>query len=237
MKGKNFNKIAIVIGILLFIALYALFHSFVKAIPYIQVLDQVLSTIINEGWKFISNPTIFIVIIIAIVVWRTRERLLSLFPAIREIKAGAFSARLDYSQINNIIKSEENKDIKPVKSESMDINSEVVGSYLIEHFTKETLNFLMALDNRAFDGADIYHKVQEFKLGSAHVVDFETLEKNTRLGFYLGIYILFYRLFFPRFYTKEDNEYSGLKFILKPKIKEQIEKRLTDLNSQKVDSL
>jgi hypothetical protein len=95
-----------IIGFLLLIIGYSYFRSYIDQIKFIVALDKVISTIISEAWKLLSSPTIFIALIIVILIFLFKENLQKLFPAIKEIKAGSFSAIIDSSQLGKLLISQ-----------------------------------------------------------------------------------------------------------------------------------
>jgi hypothetical protein len=192
-------------------------------------LDQVISTLISEGWIFISTPTIFIALLATFLLWRFKDSIQAIIPAIKELRAGSFSAEMDFSKLDSIIQKPTADPIAAeIQIEAPTTNNDLKVDFILNSMGKESLIFILGMDGKNLDGSQIMRLLDKYNVGKRHVV-FEELSDDNKLGYFLGVYIIFYRLFFPYLFRKEDqddNEEDGVRYILRAGIKEKIYARL-----------
>jgi len=167
----NRKRIALnIIGFFLIIVGYSYFRSYIDQIGFVFALDKVISIIISEIWKVLSSPTIFIATLIVLLLISFRENLLKFFPAIKEIKAGSFSAIIDYSQIENLLSAKSNE-LESAKDLDTKKKKEDVQNYLLERIGKETLTFFLELDGNSNEFSETLKTAERLHLGERYLDD------------------------------------------------------------------
>ncbi len=106
MKRQKLFILSIFISLVLVIISYSFLRSYLDGQSFLFALDKVVSNIFSELWKFVSTPLIFVSLMIALFIYAARENILLLFPAIKEISAGSFSAKIEYPQTNTVLAEE-----------------------------------------------------------------------------------------------------------------------------------
>ncbi len=223
-----------IIGFLLLISGYSYFRSYIDQISFVVALDKVTSIIISEVWKLFSSPTIFIAILIVLLLVAFRENLLTLFPAIKEIKAGSFSAIIDYSQIGKML-SAKSSDLDLTKDLDTKKKKEDVQNYLVERLGKETLMFFLELDGKSDEFSETLKIAEQFHVGGKYLDDdsLRKLDNASKKLYLLGNLIVLLKVMFPAFFDAhiDDNFEEGTR-TLKDGLRSKMEMRLKILEQQ-----
>lgn len=233
MKRKN-----IILNIILFLFVvtgYSYFRSYIDQVKFIVALDSTVSLIIAELWKLASSPTIFISLIVVILILSFKENLLMIFPAIKEIKAGSFSAIIDYSKLDKLLSTnldgfESAKDINTKKKQ------EDVTNYLLDRLGKETLLFFLEIDGKPLEISQILKIAESNHVGENSMLDedFKKLDSLSKFNYLLGNFVVLIKLTFPAFFYKNVDDDGEVTRTLKEGIRTKIEARLKLLDLQEV---
>lgn len=164
MKKEFKNRIlTIIILIVPFIA-YSWFRSVVSKIAFINVLDSLMSTVIVEIWKLISSPIIFVSLLVFILIWKFRNHIELMFPNVKEIKAGSFSALFEKTSL------ETDYQLLSPKSSKKDKNTieedKVIAENLLEGASLQALQLFLYFDGKILSGNDLREKMLEQKIGT-----------------------------------------------------------------------
>lgn len=231
-KTKHFILYRSII-IALLIGLYSLFKSNVDSISYIKSLDLVLSIIIHEGWKFISSPSIFLTLVAAFFLWEFRDNILSMFPAIKEIKAGPFSASLNYAVQNSLIEipNIEAQNTANQTNEAQEVsvkqNEEII-NYIINRSGLRSCQLYLAVDKSSLTVNDWIRKMSEFEIYDSII---KTDDEKLRYQFYHGLFRGTEKYAIGKLFSNKriDPESKALYFELLPTVREKIQFRYNEL--------
>ncbi|MCJ7584298.1 MAG: hypothetical protein MUO30_05955 [Anaerolineales bacterium] len=234
MKKTFLKTLLISIAAITLIAFYSYFHSIVSNVAFIVTLDQILSTIISELWKFISTPTIFIASLVIIILWLFRKNISAIFPAIKQIKAGSFSATIDYSDISKSVSESQTSSDVQNKIELTDEFLDVI----TRQFGEKTWNFLLDIDDKILtldDHVARYKKIAYLFEDEDSMNEFEKAFGIDSLRiFYYGVFKMngaaFRNLLFD--VKISENLMSG-SYTLKPKFRHKLEARLKEIEQEK----
>jgi len=83
-----FVKFRVFFALLFFILLLSWLRSYIDRVPYINAFDMIISTLLANIWKLISNTTIFVALLCLIVAWRYRRIIFSLLNRIESFQIG-----------------------------------------------------------------------------------------------------------------------------------------------------
>jgi hypothetical protein len=231
MQKDQAKNIRVIIAISILIILYSLFRSTASKITFIDAFDQVTSLILIEAWKFISTPTIFLGVLAFILIWSFRKSIESVFPGLKEFKAGSFSALFDTPAIQSITQTRIDISGAEVanKQENQD---EIIAERFIAAIEKTTCHFLLELDNKQFTVADAAAKLMNETSVLKSTASLLT-DEDERLVFYAGVFRTLYDYVLPALFkiNVSDNEKLA-RFKLKADIREKLEKRIFQLEGE-----
>lgn len=224
-----------IIGFLLLISGYSYFRSYIDQISFVIAFDKVTSIIINEIWELFSSPTIFIAILIILLLIAFKENLLTLFPAIKEIKAGSFSAIIDYSQIEKMLSSK-TSDLDLTKDLDTKRKKEDVQNYLIKRLGKETLMFFLELDGKSDEFSEMLKTAEQFHIGigGGYLASdsFIELDVDSKRLYLLGNLLVLLNVTFPAFFDKHVDDNGEGTRTLKDGLRNKMEMQLKVLEQR-----
>jgi len=229
MRTNRLKNISITIAILASVFIYAVFKSEVSKVTFLTSLDIIISNIIAELWKFVSTPTIFLGILAFILIWRFRNSIESIFPGLKEFKAGSFSALFEIPTDKDSSESiNEKPRIKTDKNE--EILDEKIAERTIGLLGKRTTRLFLDIDGKSFALKDLLNKLAESNLYESFLVSDDA---KIREGFYAGIYRVMQTYVMRYLFVinlSEDGKIAHFK--LKAGIREKIENRINQLENK-----
>jgi hypothetical protein len=202
-------------------------RSYLDGQSFLIALDKVVSNLFGELWKFISTPLIFVSLIVALFVYTVRENILLLFPAIKEISAGSFSAKIEYPHSGNGLVEELSAFPK------LDQNkSDFVAEILLNSLREETLLFLLYMNKKdnSVKWADIFSIMEQYKIGTKSINNYDKLSDEQKRAYLAGTYHALKGLTFKYIF---DYDKTNQTLTLKSKALEVITKKLEKQGSLK----
>jgi len=231
MQRNQIKNIIISLAIITAIIVYTLFKSTVSGMPFLNALDVVTSNIITEAWRFVSTPTIFLGILVVFLILKFRNSIESVFPSLREFKAGSFSALFEIPVSPLKIQSQ---DIK-ISAKEQEIFDEKIVESFITLFGKRSCEFFLYLDDKSLSLKQVYRKMNEIQLLSGSI---ETDETEKRLYFYAGAFRTIWSFVVPYFYNVEVSESSKIShFHLKAGIHDKLQAKLKILKENSIEGV
>jgi hypothetical protein len=212
------------------IGITALFRAVLDKIAYLIALDIVISTVIRELWKFITTPTIFIAILIAYVLWIFRKNIIAILPAIKEIKAGSFSATLDYAPENKSGSTDDNSATVTIDKYQTEYQTEAV-DVIINELGEIACNIFLSFDEKVSSTDDWLNKFLE-----KDYLEFSSLtgiSENDKRNVYIGVFKTLEAYIFDFLFSmKLSNDNNTAYITLLPGIREKLEARLQYLQNR-----
>jgi hypothetical protein len=231
MQQDKTKNIRVIIALSILIILYSLFRSTASKITFIDAFDQVTSLILIEAWKFISTPTIFLGVLAFILIWSFRKSIESVFPGLKEFKAGSFSALFDTPAIQVITQTR--SDISGAEFiNEQEMQDEIIAERFITSLEITTCHFLLGLDNKQFTVFEVSTKMMneaEVLKNTANLL----MNEDEQLVFYAGVFRTLYDYVLPALFiiNVSDNEKLA-QFTLKAGVREKLEKRMDQLKGE-----
>jgi len=228
---KNSLIVVIVLGVIL---AFSFLESIVNKLDFIKSFEVVLSTMIREFWKFISNPTIFLCITAAFLIWKFRQSIESVFPNLKEVKAGMVTASFEplppqgTSYEKNIKSTHKDTSINQKISE--DNASDV---YIINILGKKSCHFYIDIDGKALTKAALLREIEEREMFSSQLKTDDPTKRNL---YFNGVFNVLWSYFVFRLFTvdlSDDNKTAH--FNLKPGTREKLNDRLKYLEQKSSD--
>ncbi|MBK9924351.1 MAG: hypothetical protein IPP66_03585 [Anaerolineales bacterium] len=223
---KNLRYFLSICGIFVLIFVYALFQAQALDTKFIVSLYTILSAIIYELWKLISNPTVFIALLILVVIRMFRENIENIFPAIKELSAGSLSAKFEFPEVKFPL-SNTTQSILDKTSEA----ENVVARRIIDTLGISSCNVLLKIDNLPLNVLEFISILSDEKLFS---VNYEFYSKRVEIDitniYYDGILRSLWVYVIPHLMDKqyiEGNKIVRMNF--KPGIRKLIKDHLQEL--------
>jgi hypothetical protein len=225
LKNDRLKGFVFSILIITFFIIYSFLRSEVDKTVFIVAFDKVLSTLLIELWKFVSNPIIFIALLVFFVLWIYKDNIVTIFPSIREIKAGSFSATLDFAKPEANINSKVQESNLPIKIDPIDFSQKI----LLEHIEVKWLKLLLDIDNKIITVNEFTELMQKLEIRFSNLsLAFKNGNPKLIYYFYYGMMITYLQFLVPTLLTQKDIEYARAYFTLNSGIREKIEKILKE---------
>ena len=220
------NKVFIVFIILssafiLLIVGYSYLRSSIDNIPFLVALYSLLTKLASKLWHFLTEPVIFIAVLIFIMLLLFRKPIIMLIPEIKGIKGIKFSDNFSQPLITPVI--EELSHISKISSRKVSApETNPVITWFIEHGADtKVIQLMVDLDGREVTKSEVLSKIDELGLIS------ETIPSNAhqilKAAFYRGTFESLYDYVFPIFCSIErKNKDSVACFALRPGVRERL---------------
>ncbi len=216
------KTLKIFIGAIIFfvvILIYSWFRTVIDKTNFLISFDKTFSLVIQEVWKFISIPTIFISLVILIVCWNFQDQIYDVLKNIKELKYKSLSAAFDFGDI---------KDSKSIQS--TDLNTDNKIELLISLFGKNTTDTFLEIGGKILSPKEFIEIIKKNGLLTPK------LEKDMHPmfsdGYYFGIFRSLITYFLHNLFDvelSEDKNQAKLKY--KPKVQTLLEKRNKELRN------
>ncbi len=214
------------IALIILIFLYSLFRSLLDKTLFFVSLDFALSKLISSLWNFLSNPVIFIALLICFILFSSKTNLVNILASLREISAGGVSAKFEYSQSAISEKPDLKSNTKREQKPSFDPNA--YGLLLTQGLGKKTCDLYLFFDDKIAGPNDWLDQMKKSDFLSRYP------EKYTNRDFYMGYYRALesyqFRYLLDMKYSDDKNT-AHIK--LKPGVRQAIEKQLEKLSLAK----
>ena len=220
------NKVTMVLIIvssafILLIAGYSYLRSSVDNVPFLFALSTLLAKLASKLWHFITEPVIFITVLIFIMLWLFRKPILMLIPEIKGIKGIKFSD--NFSQpVTTPIPEELSSTRKRSsgKGSTPEINPEI--AWFMEHGAYlKVIQLMVDLDGKEVTKSEILSKIEELGLISELIPS--NAHQILKAAYYRGAFESLYDYVFPIFCSIERKNKDTVACIaLKPGVRERL---------------
>jgi hypothetical protein len=229
MQTNRLKNIGIILATLTLLFLYTLFRSIVSSITFLNAFDIVSSNIITELWKFISTPTIFLGLLAFILIWRFRNSIESVFPGLKELKAGSFSALFETPILQDSDQSITELPNKKIDKNEANLEEKILDR-TIDSLGKKFIQFFLDVDGKSFTPDEIVRKLAEYKPYETFLI---SENERVRIGYYGGVYrAVLGHVMRKIFIINVHEDKKGSNFNLKAGIREKLENRLNMLETK-----
>lgn len=124
--------------------LLSLYRTLLDGVPYYVSFDRIARIIVNESWRVLSAPTVFLTAIFALVIFIYRRQFRPLLLAVREITVGGLSAKFDPQRLEPVATAPLENPIVP--SISTDAKRAIIAN-----FSEGLCLYLLQVANRPID--------------------------------------------------------------------------------------
>lgn len=214
------KKLIIVLLFFAVILIYSWFRTVIDKTSLLISFDKIFSLVIQEIWKFISIPTIFISLVLLIVCWNFRDPINNIFTKIKELKYKDFSAAIDVG---------DRKDY--VSNQGTNLNNKDQIKSRISVLGKRTIAVLLEVGDKILSKDEV---IKIIKKNDLFIRDYLTDENSSfSKGYYYGIltslesYFFYYLIDLE---VSEDKMYA--KYNYKPNVRALLEKRNKELKNR-----
>lgn len=223
---KYWKTLIVVLVFFGIILMYSWFRTLIDKTNLLISFDKTFSMVIQEIWKVISFPVIFISIIILVVVWNFRDQIFHFVKKVREIKYKDFSAAFELGDEKNF-ESIQKSQTPPVLigTQVTQSNDDKLFRSLISVMGEETIAVLLELDDKILSMEGIFNILKQNKLFHSTVISDEKPELS--LFYYWGIFKSLNSYFLRNLSIAEVSEDKNqIKFSLKPRVREMLEEMM-----------
>jgi len=219
MKKIWKKLIGVVFVFFAIILIYSSFRTLIDKTNLLISFDKTFSLVVQEIWKFISTPAIFITLVILVVCLNFRDQINNIFPKIKELSYKGLSIAFD---------SRDRKRFESTQG-TYPNNDDQIKS-IISAFGKRTTAVLLELGDKILDVDEI---VKIIKKNSLLECDFVTNKKpSLSKGYYYGVFKSLQFYFFDYLFDDEVSEDKmQAKLNYKPKVQALLEKRNRELKN------
>ena len=140
-KSVKYLSLLIIVLFVLFIAL----KINAENLSFVLALNQIVNSMISEIWKFVSNPTIFIVIVILIILTQNKQLILDqLLKRVKKVKGFGVEAELTEILENQIGKA---ITMKP-RTEILPGDKTELFKLIIQNLTQDWCRFFLEINEQ-----------------------------------------------------------------------------------------
>lgn len=224
---RNRTVIIITIVVIIIIA-FSFLRSKVYEMDFFKSFDIVLTNIISELWKFISNPTIFLGMSILFLVWKFRSNIEAMFPNLKELKAGGLSMTFNPLAFENV-----NQKI----SEKTDVMPAGAKTFAEEKFFEEILDLSDQNICRLFLDIDdnkltMQQLGKKFRESGIYKDELKTANEDYRNYFYRGVFNTLWNYVITQIFTIKLSDKNRIaEFKLRNGFREKIINKIKDLDN------
>lgn len=229
--------IMVLFGLLVF--LLSLMRSYIDKISLIAGFDVVLTRILSGLWELISNPIIFISLLVIGIILHFRKYIFQLIPYVREVNTSILSLKLSpkYSPDDSkpILDDDISKDpqIRLMETTKERVFSNLQINYidsLIMKFGGKTCKFILSLDRRVLRINEFIDELREAEILSIRSEGFDETQEHL---YYLGVFDVFdYFVVKPLVERKLSDDNKTAFFELKPGVREKLTERIKELERE-----
>lgn len=235
MRHKKVIFFIFVFALLVF--LLSLMRANIDKTTLLEGFDFILTRIISGLWGLVSNPIIFISLVVVIAILYFHEDIVRLIPGIKELKAGSISLVFSPQdsgkttlEIDNKPQKLSNKEPESL-SDKVNLNSQL--SYednLISVLNRDLCKFVLNLDQRLLHVDQVVGELQN--LGFYSPKNAASLRESIKANYYLGVFkVLDDFVIRPLLTRKLSDDIKTAYFELKTGVREKLTKRIEDIEN------
>jgi hypothetical protein len=220
------NKVTIVLIIvssafILLIAGYSYLRSSVDHVTFLFALYTLLVKLASKLWHFLTEPVIFIAVLIFILLWLFRKPIIMLFPEIKGVKGIKFTDNFSQPVITPVP-----EELSPTRKRSSGKGSAPETNPAIAWFREhgayiKLIQLMVDLDGKEVTKSEVLSKIEELGLISEMIPsNAHQILKDT---FYRGAFESLYDYIFPIFCSIErKNKDTVAGIALRPGVRESL---------------
>jgi hypothetical protein len=220
------NKFIIVLiifssALILSIVGYSYLRSSIDKVPFLFALFTLLTKLASKLWHFLTEPIIFISLLLFIMLWLFRKPIIMFIPEIKGINVIKFPDNFSQSLITSVLEDLSLKSqIGSGKGNIPETNR--VFAWYIEHGSdKKVVQLLLDIDGKDITKSEILSKIDQLGINS------EILPQNTQSlqkdAFYRGTFETLYDYVLPIYCNiVRKNKDTVVCFTLWPGVRERL---------------
>jgi len=221
--GKIKKILKYSIGIIIFfvvIFIYSWFRTLIDKTSLLISFDKTFSLVIQEIWKFISIPAVFISLAVLIVCWTYNDPIRNIFTKIKEFKYKDFSAAIDL---------EDRKEFETDQNINPNYDDKIVS--MISILGKRTTAVLLEMGDKILSKDDVIKIIRNKGLLKKNIkTDDDSLLVS---GYYVGVLeslLVYFAI--DLFDIEVSKDKMQAKFNYKPKVQDLLKKRKEELKDR-----